>query len=461
MDARVDRLRGRVVEGSIAKAIIYLAAPIVAARLLSSIQESVDVIFLGRVGAEDLAAPTAAQPLFWLFMGINFGITTATLASVSQLVGARRYEDASRAAGGMLSIAITLGLASMITMITIAPHVFKAQGIPPEVYGLALAYTMIDALSLPFMFLLIFFNNLSSSMGDTRKPFLVSSLASLINIVLDPVLIFGLGPIPGMGVVGAALATAVSRFISGGIALYLMLSGALGFRITPVRPWRTLAVMAARIGGPVALQRVIVSTGFLVMMGIVAGLGPVAMAAYNVSLAIVHIIQSATFGFNIAVATIVGQNLGSGKVDRARKAAYIGIGIIFTVLSIGSIAIYLFRDYLVLLFTNLPGVYEESLRMVELIAPGIPFLGAFFVANGIARGSGWTGIISILGVARLWLLRIPLAYMLVYYYNWGPDGVWVSMTASNMIAGAAGVAWVFSGGWLKPAALRMAGLEAG
>ncbi len=459
MSAKVDKLRGRLVEGSIAKAIIYLAAPIVAARLLGSIQESVDVIFLGRVGAEDLAAPTAAQPLFWLFMGINFGITTATLASVSQLVGARRYEEASRTAGGMLAIAITLGLASTLTMIAIAPHVFKAQGIPPGVYSLALAYTLIDALSLPFMFLLIFFNNLSSGMGDTRKPFIASSLASLINVALDPILIFGIGPIPEMGVVGAALATAISRFIAGGLALYLMLSGALGFRITPVRPWRTLAVMAARIGGPVALQRVIVSTGFLVMMGIVASLGPVAMAAYNVSLAIVHVIQSATFGFNIAVATVVGQNLGSGRVDRARRAAYIGMGIIFTILSLGSIVIYLLRDYLVLLFTNLPGVYEESLRMVELVAPGIPFLGVFFVANGIARGSGWTGIISILGVARLWLLRIPLAYMLVYHYNWGPDGVWASMTISNVIAGMAGAIWVLSGGWLKPAALRIAGLE--
>lgn len=459
MASRVDELRGKVVEGSIAKAILYLAAPIVAARLLASIQESVDVIFLGRVGAEDLAAPTAAQPLFWLFMGINFGITTATLAAVSQLVGARRYEEASRTAGGMLTIAVILGLASTLTMATIAPHVFKAQGIPGEVYDLALAYTMIDALSLPFMFLLIFFNNLSSGMGDTRKPFLVSSLAALINVVLDPFLIFGLGPLPEMGVIGAALATAVSRFIAGGIALYMMLSGVLGFKITPARPWRSLSIMAARIGGPVALQRIIVSSGFLVMMGIVAGLGPIAMAAYNVSLAIVHVIQSATFGFNIAVATVVGQNLGSGRVDRARRAALIGIGLIFSLLSVGAILIYILRGYLVLIFTDIPGVYEESLRMVELISPGIPFLGVFFVANGIARGSGWTGIVSILGIARLWLIRIPLAYTLVYHYGWGPDGVWSSMTVSNVLAGIAGAAWVISGGWLKPAALRMA-LEA-
>ncbi|MEB3774345.1 MAG: MATE family efflux transporter [Desulfurococcales archaeon] len=453
MNARVEELRDRVVHGSLIRAIISLATPIVAARVLGSIQESVDVIFLGRVGANDLAAPTAVQPLFWLFMGINFGITTATMASVSQYIGARRFREASEIAGRMLGLSILAGLTSMIVLVIVAPLVYTAQGIPEAVYELAMAYTIIDALSLPFMFLIIFFSNLSSGMGDTRKPFMISTTAALINIVLDPILIFGLGPLPRMGVVGAALATSISRFIAGGIAVYMMVSGVLGMAVSPRKPTLHILSLTSRIGGPVAVQRIIVSMGFLVMMGIVARLGQVVMAAYNVSLAIIHIIQSATFGFNIAIATIVGQNLGAGYIDRARKAAYTGITLVFTLLGIGSTIIYLFRGELVQIFTNIESVYEESVRMVEIISIGVPFLGVFFVSNGVARGSGWTGIISALGIARLWLLRIPLAYILVFILDIGSDGVWISMTVSNVIAGIAGILWVVSGRWLKPAAL--------
>lgn len=447
---RIERLRSRVVEGPIAATIVYLATPIVAARILGSIQESVDAMFLGRVSTQDLAAPTAAWPLIWLFMGINFGVTTATISIVSQLIGAKRFREASESAGKLLGLSLVLASISLAVIVVAAPFIFRLQGIPESVFDYALAYTYIDVLAIPFMFMMFYFNSLSSSMGDTRTPFKISALASVINIVLDPILIFGLGPLPRMGVIGAALATTISRIITGGLALYLLLSGKLGFTVYPRIPDRHLALLALRTGGPVAGQQIFVSSGFLVMMGIVARLGDVVMAAYNLSLAIIHIIQAATMGFNLATATMVGQNLGAGKIDRAVKAARTGLGLVAGILAAGAIFIIVFRGPVVAVFTDIPEVAAEAEKMIGIVAIGMPFLGTFFVANGVARGSGWTGIMSLLGVARLWLIRIPLAYLLVFEYGMGSDGVWWAMTASNVTIGLAGAVWALSGGWAKP-----------
>jgi len=297
---------------------------------------------------------------------------------------------------------------------------------------------------------MFYFNSLSSSMGDTKTPFKISAISSAINIVMDPILIFGLGPLPRMGVIGAALATTISRIITGGLALYLLLSGRLGFRVYPRIPDTRLTLLALRTGGPVAGQQVFVSSGFLVMMGIVARLGDYVMAAYNLSLAIIHIIQAATMGFNLATATMVGQNLGADKVDRALSAARTGLGLVAGILAAGALFIIAFRGPVVAVFTDIPEVASEAERMIGIVAVGMPFLGAFFVANGIARGSGWTGIMSLLGVARLWLVRIPVAYLLVFHTSMGSDGVWWAMTISNIAIGTAGIAWALAGGWAKP-----------
>ncbi len=453
---KVEELRKRVVEGSILKSMFTLAGPIVAARLLGSIQESIDAVFLGRVGTEDLAAPAAASTVFWLFMGLNFGITTSLISLVSQHVGARKYGEASRIAGEVWGLSIIVGLVGVMLLVILSPLVYRLQGVPQGVYELAVAYIVVNSVSLPFMFTMFFFNAFSGSMGDTRKPFVLSSISSILNIVLDPLLIFGLGPFPRMEVIGAALATVVSRIIAGGLAVYMLLSGALGIRVVPRLPSLAMIGVVARIGGPVALQRIAENTGFLFMMGIVARLGAAVIAAYNISLAILHVFQSVTFGLNISMATIVGQNLGAGKVERARKAATNGAAVVFLILSLGSGIIYLARSHVVAAFTSIDEVKVVSNRMLEVVSLGMPFLGLYFLSNGVARGTGLTSVISIIGVSRLWIARIPLAYTLVYVIGLGDLGIWWSMTVSNIIAGTLGVAWVIKGDWVRPAALDLA-----
>lgn len=460
-EARVEELRRRVVEGSVVRAMFWLAGPIVAGRVLGTVQESVDTAFLGRLGKVQQAAPVAVWPLIWFFIGFIFAIGAASNAMVSQLVGARRYDEASRVAGRLWGLALALGLGSAVLVASIAPYLFRVLGIPGEVYPLSLAYIWIEAISIPFMFTMFYFNSLSSSMGDTRKPFWVSTYSSLINLVLDPILIFGLLGLPRMGVVGAALATGISRIVAGGYAAILMSTGSLGFKVTPSMPDPATARAAFKIGAPVAVQQLLTSSGFLVMTGIVAGLGSTVMAAYNVSLAVIHIVQAITMGFTVAMATVVGQSLGAGLLERAREAAVKGQALVFGLLSAGTALIVAFRDALAALFTSDAQVLVEAERMVAVFAPSIPFLGLLFTANGVARGSGHTVVPSIFNIARLWLLRIPLSYTLAYMAGLGSLGVWLGMSLSNVAAGLAAVVWVYRGTWLRAKALEELGEAVG
>ncbi|GBF09365.1 MatE efflux family protein [Aeropyrum pernix] len=450
----LDRKRTWVTQGPIVKVILALATPIVAARLLAATQESVDAIFLGRVSTEDLAAPAAASPLLWLFAGLGMGINTTLSALVSQAIGARDYASAQRYASKLLGATLMLGAASALAIILAAETVFILQGFQGRSLEVALAYTLVEAVGMPFMLALFYFNAVMAASGDTRTPFKVSALSSMLNVILDPILIFGLILLPPLGAVGAAVATVLARAAAVSIAFYLLLRGAPGFRVKPSMPDRQLIGHILRIGGPVSLQRLVVSIGFLVMMGIVARLGAPVVAAYNVSLVIIHVVQSATFGFNIATATVVGQNLGASNISRAVRAAYTGVALVFGLLSIGALAIVGGRSMLVSLFTSIEEVQFYAERMISIVALGMPFLGAFFTAMGVARGSGRTAFISALGIARLWLLRIPAAYTLVYIYSLGDMGVWLAMTLSNIIAGTLAIAWVAARTWAKPIVKR-------
>ncbi len=448
--ARAEELRGRVLGGSVSRALFWLAAPIMASRALGTVQEAVDTVFLGHLGRYQLAAPTAAWPLLWLFMSLVFALGTVAQALVSQLVGARRYLEASRVAGMLWGLSLIVAVAASASMVAVAPLVFSLLGIPGSVRGLSLDYVLVESVSFPLAYTMFLFSSVSSALGDTRKPFIVNALSSVINLVLDPILIFGLLGVPRMGVVGAALATGVSRIIAGGYAALLMLRGDLGVAVKPLAPNGWIVSKTLSIGGPVAAQQILVSTGFVVMSGLVAGLGAIVMAAYNVSIAVIDLIQAVDMGFSVATATLVGQSLGAGLRSRAREAAAKALGLVFASLTAGTALIVAFRSSLAGLFTGDPAVLRESERMIELFAPSIPFLGLLFTAMGVARGSGHTLAPSLLGVARLWLLRIPLTYLLAYRLGMGSTGVWIGMSISNIASGLAGAAWVLLAPWDRP-----------
>ena len=447
--SKLDQRRARILEGNLLAVWASLAAPLIAANLISVVQTSVDAFFLGRVGTAHLAAPLAAVALIAMFHSLSTAVATTTIAGVSQLVGARRYSEASKLASSLAGLMIVLGSLASIVVATTSPFLYKLVDVPPDVYTLTVKYTVIDALTMPFFFYLAFFTSLSTALGDTRTPLKILAAANLINIVLDPLLIFGIGPIPELGVIGAALATAWSRFLTAGIAAYYVASGRLGLNVTLSPPDRRTLGLVYKTGGPIATQRFVSNFGFFAMISIVAPLGSIVMAAYNLGTVVISILQSIVAGFSSAVSTIIGQNIGAGAIARAKRAAVMVTITLTLLMTLTGLATWLFSEHLARLIAPIEEVVGVASVMLRILAYSFPFMGMFYAAFGIARGSGDTKFVSMLNIARIWLIRIPLAYILVNELLYDHIGIWISMTVSNALIGIISLAWIMNGKWLK------------
>jgi putative MATE family efflux protein len=450
---RIEKYRDRILNGAILNTLLWLSWPIIVANLIQASYNFVDALWLGRLSKEDFAAPTAVWPPIFLFQSIGIGVAQAALAITSQYYGAGDYERTRHSiAQTLLLMAITsvlIGIAGFYSM----PIILRYMNVPSEVYPKALSYSRIILAGMPIVFMAITYVTVANSFGDTRTPTILSTLSATVNMVLDPLLIFGYGDIiPSLGINGAAIATLTSQAIVGLTGIYLIaLRGVYGFTIDKKslgleKAW---LVRVARIGLPITFQMSSNALGFTIMNSLVSLFGTVALAAYGVAIRILDIIQSFTWGIQRATAIMIGQNIGAEKYERARRIAYTSTLFIVIVLALGATLIYAKRASIAHLIIKEISVVEEASRLLAVFVWSIPAFGVFFVINGVAQGSGHVKAITLISIMRLWLLRIGLSYILAIHYRLGADGIWVAMTVSNLIAGIVAYLWLLHGSWTR------------
>ncbi len=445
------KYRERIIGGSIIRTTLWLAWPIILGNIINISYNLVDTFWLGKLGKASLAAPTVSWPLIMLFYSIGMGFSFAGITLVSQYVGAGEYRLASRSAGHLLGFMLFLSLILSGTGFSLSPIILKLMGVPRDVLPLAINYISIIFAGIPIAFLGFGFNAILSGIGDTRTPTILGAISSGINVVLDPLFIFGWYGFPELGVVGAAVATVISRALLSVIGLVLLARGFRGLKLYPrdliFESWWLKKVIV--IGTPISIQQSANSLGFVVMMGLVSRLGTAIIATYGIGIRIIDIIQAFTWGIMRATSVMIGQNIGAEKYDRAEKIAYENMKLMFTILSLGALIIFLFRAQLFQVFINDPQVIEEGSRFLAIFLPSIPFFGIFFIVGAVARGSGHNLAFTIISVIRLWVLRIGLTYVFSILMGMGSTGVWVAMTISNIGAGLLALAWVRMGTWKK------------
>ncbi len=445
------RYRERIIGGSIIKTTLWLAWPIILGNLINISYNLVDTFWLGKLGKASLAAPTVSWPLIMLFYSIGMGFSFAGITLVSQYVGAGEYRLASKSAGHLLGFMLFISLILSGAGFTLSPIILRAMGVPQDVLPLAINYISIIFAGIPIAFLGFGFNAILSGIGDTRTPTILGAISSGINVVLDPLFIFGWYGFPELGVVGAAVATVISRAVLSLIGVILLARGYRGLKLYPrdlvFESWWLRKVV--KIGIPISIQQSANSLGFVVMMGLVSRLGTAVIATYGIGIRIIDIIQAFTWGIMRATTVMIGQNIGAEKYDRAEKIAYENMKLIFTILGLGAILIFLFRAQLFQVFINDPQVIEEGSRFLAIFLPSIPFFGVFFVVGAVARGSGHNLAFTIISIIRLWVLRIGLTYVFSILMGMGSTGVWIAMTISNIGAGILAFAWVRMGTWKK------------
>ncbi len=450
---RIRQLRERVLyEENIVKLIVWLAAPLMLSSSVNVLYEVVDTFWLSRLGKAALGTPVVSWPYPDILFGIAFGLSSSVSALVGQYIGAARFREAREAAGTVLALMLLVTVPGALAIMLTANIYLTLIHVPPDVKPLAEVYLSVIAAGTPLAAVFLFFNMALSAAGDTKTPTLVGIIATLLNFILDPILIFGLLGLPRLGVLGAALATFIARAFSAGYAAYSLSTGRHGLKLSlgDLRLNPHYLRLVWRISLPQIGQRLAMTFGFMVMAGLVSGLGTSVLAAYSIGQVIMSLDRVISFPFGRAIGIIVAQSLGAEMIDRARRA--LRTGLLLLVLLVGGFiaSLMAYARPFAEVFTRDPEVLRITMDMIYIFGPSILGFTLLTLANIIARSSGHTLFISLLGALRLWALRVPLTWLLAYTLSLGDKGLWAAMAISNWATGLAALAWLLRGSWLRP-----------
>lgn len=447
---RIDKdIRTEILSGSIFKALFRLAWPVMLGNLMQTAYNLADTFWLGRLGKEALAAPTISWPIIWLMISFSDGIGIAGTSLVAQHTGAGNQERANRVAGQVfIFVFIVASFLSIIGFLFI--HVvLKWMGADPGVLDKATSYSRIIFATIPLMFGFFVFRGLLRGIGDTITPMILGAISVLLNVALDPLVIFGVGFFPRLEVSGAAIATAFSRGVATTIAIYLLFTGKVGIKIklSYLKPRIAIIKKIVSIGVPSSIRSSGTALGFTMLMKIIAFFGTTAITAHGVGNRVLSVLWMPLFGLAASTTTMVGQNLGADQIDRARKTVWTSTGIATGIMTLGGITCLVFRKVLVRIFIDAPEVIELGSLFFTIMAFSIPFFAIYRIMTSAFQGSGHTVYSMAFTLFRLWGLLVPSAYLVSRVWGWGPGGVWAAMLWSNIITVGISVFFFMKGVW--------------
>lgn len=419
--------------------------------LLQTVYNFVDRFWLSKHSTASLAAVGLSWPLIFLALSIGSGVTIAGIALVSQYTGAQRHEEANVAAGQVLSFTTGLSIVLAIAGYFAARPILMLMGPEPALIDAGTTYLQIIYAGTPLMFSTFIVTALLNGVGDTVTPMILMAGSVLLNVALDPLFIFGWGPFPAWGVAGAAAATVISRGILALVGFGLLFSGRLGLHVRPrhLRPrWEEIRRIVS-IGGMASVGNAGTALGFAVMNGALARIGTAAISAFVIGNTFISIVLMPAMGLGQATATMVGQNLGAEKKDRARGSAWAGIWLSTAILTAAAVIVIVARSSLIRIFSNDPEITRIAYEMFVLVAFAFPFMGVIQVVAGVYQGSGHTFYSMFFGLFRLWALRVPLVFVLPFVLGMGATGIWWAMLASNLGTAAVSLGFFLSGNWMR------------
>ena len=442
----------RLLEGPILRSLLTLAIPIVAANTLQSAYQIIDAFWVGRLGGAAVAAVSASAPVMFLMFALGAGLSIAGSTLIAQFVGAGNHKMVGHIAGQTLLMVITTALVLGVAGFFAAPSLLRVMGVAPEVYDGALGFMRVLFVGLVFNFAFFVFQGIMRSIGRPTLPVYIVLGTVCLNFVLDPLLIFGWGPIPAYGVMGAALVTLATQAIAAAAGIAVLRAGMHGIHVRRADfiPDRRHIRRAFFLGLPASLDMSARALGFMVMTFLVASFGTTTLAAYGVGATILQVVLIPAMGLSMAVAALAGQNIGAGNIDRAASIGRLGAGLGFGVLSAFGLLVFLFSHWFVAFFV--PGdaaVIAEGGNFLRIAALSWGCIGAQFALTGVFRASGNMVTNMMLTIVSLWVLQFPMAYVLSRHTTLGADGVYWSLPISNVAIALITVCIYMHGGWRK------------
>ncbi|MGD0215489.1 MAG: MATE family efflux transporter [Terriglobales bacterium] len=435
--------------GSLNRAILLLAVPMVLEMVLESLFAVVDVFWVGRLGANAVATVGLTESLLSLVFAVGIGLSLSTTAMVARRIGEKDPEDAAVAGVQAIVLGLATSVAIGIPCFIYAPQLLRLMGASGDIVSTGSGYARI-ALGGSGAILMLFLNNaIFRGAGDAAIAMRLLWVSNIINLILDPCLIFGLGPFPRLGVTGAALATFTGRSIGVGYQFYRLLRGTERIRILTrqIRVNLSVLLRLVRVSLTGILQFAIAHTSWIGLVRIVSVFGAAALAGYTIAIRVVIFVILPSWGLSNAAATLVGQNLGAGKPDRAEQAVW-RTGF-YNMLFLGSLGVlFVFMaEPIARLFTHDPAVLPLAASCLRIISYGNIGYAYGMVMLQAFNGAGDTVTPTIVNFFGFWLLEIPLAYWLAIPMGLRSKGAYIAIVIAECAIAAASAVLFKRGKW--------------
>jgi len=435
-------------DGPVGRAVLLLAIPMVLELVLESVFAVVDVFFVSRLGADAIATVGLTESMLSVVYAIIIGLCTGVTAVVARRIGERDAEGASVAAVQAIALGFAIAVPVGVAAVSFAPRMLALMGGSPGVVAHA-SYTQVVFGFNVVILMLFLLNAVFRGAGDATVAMRVLWMANAINICLDPCLIFGLGPFPRLGVTGAAVATTTGRGL-GVVAQAVVLwrgTNRVRIRRRHLRLEPAVMLTMVRLSGTGVLQSLIATTSWIVMVRTIASFGSDAVAGYTIAIRIVIFALLPAWGLANAAATLVGQNLGAGRPDRAESSVWEACRYCVFVFAAMTLLVFVAAGPVVAAFTGEPTVRAVATPGLRIATLGFVAYALGVVISSALNGAGdvWTPML--INVVSFWVFGVSLAELLARWFGLGPSGVFGAIAAGFVIMAASAAALFRRGRW--------------
>jgi putative MATE family efflux protein len=438
-----------ILEGGVLKAVVRLAWPLWIAVALQDAFTLVDLFWVGRLGKEAVAALALCGMLMGFVFTIAIGISTGVVAMVSRFFGERREEDAWKATWQALYMGLAAGVLATILGLTLAGDALEFLGAKDQVLLLGTEYLQVMAVGAVVIFITFAMNSALRGAGDTVTPMIAMLLGTVVNIVIDPILIFGWLGVPALGVTGSAVATVGAQFLGMIFILSRLFVGRtrIRLRLRDAAVHLDFAWRLIRIGAFGSIQMWVRNFASLIVVTVVTQFGDAVLASFGIGMRLFMVVLLPGFGIGNAAATVVGQNLGARKRERAVRAGWVSASFYLGITAFFSLLFASLAGPLVALFNNDPGVVDAGAAFLRWMSLSFPFVAFGVILSRSMFGAGDTITPTWITSLSLLVLQAPGAWFISRYA--GYDGVWLSIAGANILNGILMILWYRREKWTR------------
>ncbi|WEG11071.1 MATE family efflux transporter [Pullulanibacillus sp. KACC 23026] len=445
--------RRQLTEGPIYRTVFFFSLPLLLGNILQSLNGTINSIWVGHyLGADAFAATANVNNINFLVFSLTFGIAMASSIVVGQHYGAKRYDEAKRVIGTGFTFFLLFSLVITVLSEVFATDLLGLLHTPKSVMPYAVPYLRTFMITVTFGNLYNFITMALRGAGDSKTPFYFLLVSVVIDTVMNPVLIFGLGPFPKMGIEGSATATLLAQFIclSCLISFLYYINHPLSLRVKELRyllPIPNLVKLMTQRGMSMGLQMMVASTSSMALIDLVNTFGSTAVAAFSASMNITNYISMPAMAIGASVSNICSQNVGANQWDRVKRT--FEAGLVYNLVMTGALAglVYLFNKDILHLFVTEPAVVQLGIHVNDVTAWSFILFGVMNILVSTVRSTGAVLFPLLISFVTLWVIRIPFSYLFAYHL--GINWVWWSFPISFIVSDILLFIYYFNGGWKR------------